>query len=110
MMYDTCEVIVEANKPRNDFKNFEFELIRYFSITSPVSESEFEKMSESELTGKVYKATLEFYTEKTERSAREAFPIIKNVFEDKNNQFERIVVPFTKESLRIARKTIESRF
>ena len=95
MMYDTCEVIVEANKPRNDFKNFEFELIRYFSITSPVSESEFEKMSESELTGKVYKATLEFYTEKTERSAREAFPIIKNVFEDKNNQFERIVVPFT---------------
>ena len=52
-------------------------------------------MSESELTGKVYKATLEFYTEKTERSAREAFPIIKNVFEDKNNQFERIVVPFT---------------
>ena len=95
MMYDTCEVIVEANKPRNDFKNFEFELIRYFSITSPVSESEFEKMSESELTSKVYKATLEFYTEKTERSAREAFPIIKNVFEDKNNQFERIVVPFT---------------
>jgi preprotein translocase subunit SecA len=24
-----------------------------------------------------------------------AFPIIKNVYEDKNNQFERIVVPFT---------------
>ena len=95
MMYDTCEVIVEANKPRNDFKNFEFELIRYFSITSPVTESEFEKLSEMELTGKVYKAALEFYTEKTERSAREAFPIIKNVYEDKNNQFERIVVPFT---------------
>ena len=48
-----------------------------------------------ELTSKVYKATLEFYTEKTERSAREAFPIIKSVYEDKQNQFERIVVPFT---------------
>ena len=95
MMYDTCEVIVEANKTGNNFKNFEFELIRYFSITSPVTESEFEKLSETELTGKVYKATLEYYTEKTERSAREAFPIIKNVYEDKNNQFERIVVPFT---------------
>ena len=41
------------------------------------------------------RATLEFYTDKTERSAREAFPIIKGVYEDKNNQFERIVVPFT---------------
>ncbi len=95
MMYDTCEVIVEANKPRNDFKNFEFELIRYFSITSPVSQIEFEKIATIELTGKVYKSALEFYTEKTERSAREAFPIIKNVYEDNTNQFERIVVPFT---------------
>jgi preprotein translocase subunit SecA len=95
MMYDTCEVIVDSNKQARDFKNFEFELIRYFSITSPVSESEFERISEMELTGKVYKAALEFYTEKTERSAREALPIIKNVYEDKNNQFERIVVPFT---------------
>ena len=95
MMYDTSEVIVTSNKATNDFKNFEFELIRYFSITSPVSESEFERLSEMELAGKVYKAALEFYTEKTERSAREALPIIKNVYEDQNNQFERIVVPFT---------------
>ncbi len=95
MMYDTSEVIVETNKANNDFKNFEFELIRYFSITSPVSASEFEKLSEMDLSGKVYKAALEFYNAKTERSAREALPIIAGVFEDQNNQFERIVVPFT---------------
>ena len=95
MLYDTCEVIIADNKATNNFKNFEFELIRYFSITSPVTESEFNKLNEIELTGKVYKATLEYYTEKTARSAREAFPIIKSVYEDKNNEFERIVVPFT---------------
>lgn len=95
MMYDTCEVIVEANKASNDFKNFEFELIRYFSITSPVNEADFAKISAQELTGKVYKSALEFYNEKTARSAREAYPIIKNVFENESNQFERIVVPFT---------------
>src|SRR6218665_1052910 len=95
MMYDTCELIVSENKATNDFKNFEFELIRYFSITSPVTESEFASINEMDLTGKVYKAALQYYTEKTERSAREAFPIIKNVFEEQNNQFERIVVPFT---------------
>ncbi len=95
MLYDTCDLIVAENKATNDFKNFEFELIRYFSITSPVTESDFAKLTEIELTGKVYKAASQFYTEKTERSAREAFPIISNVYEDKNNQYERIIVPFT---------------
>ena len=95
MLYDTCDLIATENKATNDFKNFEFELIRYFSITSPVSESEFSKFTEIELTAKVYKAASQFYTEKTERSAREAFPIISNVYLDKNNQYERIIVPFT---------------
>ncbi|MDR6968331.1 preprotein translocase subunit SecA [Flavobacterium arsenatis] len=95
MIYDTCELIASSNKEVNDFKNFEFELIRYFSITSPISESDFTKLSVNDIAGKVYKATLEYYTEKTARSAREAFPIIKNVFENDGNQFERIVVPFT---------------
>jgi preprotein translocase subunit SecA len=95
MLYDTCELIVSSNKNTSDFKNFEFELIRYFSITSVVSETEFSKLTELELTGRIYKAASVFYKEKTERCAIEAFPIISNVYEDKNNQFERIVVPFT---------------
>ena len=95
MMYDTCEVIVGDNKASGDFKNFEFELIRYFSITSPISEAEFSKLTETEITGKVYKAAMQYYTEKTERSAREAFPIIANVYEQEGNKFERIIVPFT---------------
>jgi len=95
MIYDTCELITTSNKEVSDFSNFEFELIRYFSITSPISEAEFAKLSPNEIAGKVYKSALEYYTEKTARSAREAMPIIKNVFENKNNQFERIVVPFT---------------
>lgn len=95
MMYDTCEVIVGDNKAINDFKTFEFEVIRYFSITSPVSESEFEKLNEMEITGRLYKAAYQYYSEKCERSAREAFPIIANVYENPGNHFERIVVPFT---------------
>jgi preprotein translocase subunit SecA len=95
MLFDTCELIVSQNKASNDYKNFEFDLIRYFSITSPVTESEFEKASESDLTGKVYRAAMQYYTEKNERSAREALPIIAGVYENPNNQYERIVVPFT---------------
>jgi preprotein translocase subunit SecA len=95
MMYDTCEVIVEDNKAVNDFKNFEFELIRYFSITSPVSEAEFSKLNITDLTRKIYQAASDYYAEKTERSAGEAFPIVQNVFENEGNKFERIIVPFS---------------
>ena len=95
MMYDTCENIVSENKMSSNFKNYEFELIRYFSITSPISEAEFNKLTEMEITGKIYKAALAYYVEKNARDAREAFPIIKNVYENPTNQYERIVVPFS---------------
>ncbi len=95
MLYDACELIAQNNKQNDDFKNFEFELIRYFSIESPISESEFKKLSVLEIAGKVYKAAYAHYNEKNERSAREAFPIIKNVYENPDNRYERIVVPFT---------------
>jgi preprotein translocase subunit SecA len=95
MMYDTCELVVEQNKVAGDFKNYEFELIRYFSISSPVSEAEFGKLTDREITGKTYKAVLEHYNDKIERNASEAFPIIKNVYENNNGQYLRIIVPFT---------------
>jgi preprotein translocase subunit SecA len=95
MMYDTCELIVQNNKLAGDFKNFEFELIRYFSISSPVTAAEFGKMQERDIVGQTYKAVLAHYTEKSARNAHEAFPVIKNVYENNNGQYERIVVPFT---------------
>lgn len=95
MMYDSCELITSTNKQAGDYKNFEFEVIRYFGITSPVSEIEFAKVNEMEITGRLYKAAMQYYTEKTERSAREAFPIVKNIYENPNNQYERVVVPFS---------------
>ncbi|MFD2891567.1 preprotein translocase subunit SecA [Flavobacterium chuncheonense] len=95
MMYDTCELIVQNNKLAGDFKNFEFELIRYFSISSPVTAAEFAKMQERDIVGQTYKAVLAHYTEKSARNAHEAFPVIKNVYENNNGQYERIVVPFT---------------
>ncbi len=95
MIYDTCEVITETNKAVNDFKNFEFELIKYFSITAPISEEEFSKLTFQEISAKVYASAYAHYQEKMERSAATAFPVIKKVYEDNANKFERIVVPFT---------------
>ncbi len=95
MIYDTSEVIVEANKQAQDYKNFEFELIRYFSMPSPVDEGTFSSMGEKELTDKVYHAAFDHYKDKMTRNADLAFPIIKRVYEDPASKFERIVVPFS---------------
>jgi len=95
MIYDTAEVITASNKTGDNFKNFEFELIRYFSTSSPISEEEFKNDSIQDISGKVYTAVLEHYKSKTARSAETAFPVIKNVFETQGNKFERILVPFT---------------
>ncbi len=95
MVYDTCEVIADTNKAASDYKNFEFELIKYFSITSPISEADFTKMSVQDIANKVYSNAYKYYQEKMERNAATAFPVIKKVYEDSANKFERIVVPFT---------------
>ncbi|NJX15016.1 preprotein translocase subunit SecA [Tamlana crocina] len=95
MIFDTSEGIADTNKNANDFKNFEFELIRYFSMSSPVSEAEFGKLSAQEITSRIYKAAFEHYREKMERNAELAFPVIKNVYENQGDKFKRIVVPFT---------------
>lgn len=95
MIYDTSEGIAETNKNANDFKNFEFELIRYFSMSSPITKAEFEKLPSQDIAGKIYKASFEHYREKMQRNADLAFPIIKNVYETQRDKFKRIVVPFT---------------
>ncbi|MFY9236742.1 MAG: preprotein translocase subunit SecA, partial [Flavobacteriaceae bacterium] len=95
MIFDTCEIITGDNKAASDFKNFEFELIKYFGMTAPFSEEEFLKEAPNSLTRKTYKSVLVHYQNKMARSSQTAFGVIKNVYEDQSNKFERIVVPFT---------------
>ncbi|MFD2916286.1 preprotein translocase subunit SecA [Psychroserpens luteus] len=95
MIYDTSEGIAEANKATEDFKNFEFELIRYFSMSSPISEAEFGKLGIQDIAGKVYKAAFEHYRAKMKRNAELAFPVIENVYMNQRDKYKRIVVPFT---------------
>ena len=95
MIYDISENISEGNKLAQDYKNFEFELIRFFSMSSPISEQEFESKDSKTVTDIVYKAAYEHYKQKMERTASEVFPVIKNVMENDERNFERIAVPFT---------------
>ena len=95
MIYDTCENIVLNNKAVNDFKNFEFELIKYFSVTTEIDANSFESIPEKEIIDKIYKVVLSHYLNKIENNAKLAYPVIKHVYEKQREKFKRIVVPFT---------------
>jgi preprotein translocase subunit SecA len=95
MVYDTCEAIVMSNKVNNDYTNFEFELIRFSSTTSPFSKEEFTEKEERVLIDELFKEVYKHYQNKIERNAVAAFPVIKDVYEKQGDRYERIVVPFT---------------
>lgn len=95
MIYDTCDSIVLNNKMTNDYSNFEFELIRFSSTTSPFSKEEFETKDERVLVDELFEVVYKHYQGKIERSAVAAFPVIKDVYEKQGDRYERIVVPFT---------------
>ena len=95
MIFETCEAIVNINKAAKDFQNFEFELIRFTSMTSPFSEDEFNTLTEQELANKLYDIITQHYKDKVERNALLTYPVIKNVYENEGDKYERIVVPFS---------------
>jgi preprotein translocase subunit SecA len=95
MIYDTCGSIVSEFQPSKDYQGFKLELYRVLALDSEISEDDFNQKNEDEVTDFVYNKAIEAYQLKTERIAKVAFPVIKNVYSNKNNNFQNIVVPFT---------------
>ncbi len=95
MIYDLSENISEGNLLAQDYKNFEFELIRNFAMPSPITESNFKGMKAQDLTGKVYKAALEQYENKKRQISEAVFSVIKAIKDSPEANFERIGVPFS---------------
>ena len=83
------------NLANKDYKQFEFELIRLFSLTSPISAEDFESQNVTALTEKIYQAALAHYKQKMEENAARVYPVVKDVYQNPKNTFKRIVVPFT---------------
>ncbi len=95
MIFDTAASIVGEAKNNENYKQLEFDLIKYFTMDTPVTESEFKSTSTRDLTEKVYKAAIADYQRHVERQAEKAYPLIAQVYENPTNQFTRIQVPFT---------------
>lgn len=95
MIFDVSQSIVNKNKLSNDFKEFEFDIIKYFTMESPVSEGEFKSMLAPALTKSLYAAAEKDYSMKLDLLREKSFPIIENVFNTQGSMFKMIQVPFT---------------
>jgi len=95
MMRDVTDNTVAEALETQDFAQFELNLLRHFGIESPVSENEFASKSKDDLHDLVLDAVHEHYKEKSGRMAAQAFPIIKQVYENQSATYENITTPIT---------------
>jgi len=95
MTWETVALIVEENKSTNNFTDFELELIKNFTMESPISASEFSTMTEQAIANKIYTNALEEYKHKLQVTSEKMFPIIENVFKNQGHLYKNIQIPFT---------------
>jgi preprotein translocase subunit SecA len=65
------------------------------SIESPVSEADFSNLKPEDIIQKTFDAMLGSYTRKIDSISKQAYPVIKDVYETKAHLYKNIVVPFT---------------
>ncbi|HCC71681.1 MAG TPA: preprotein translocase subunit SecA [Bacteroidales bacterium] len=95
MMYDVSESIVNTYLPEADYENFSIDLLRSFSMESPVEEKEFLKINADELIEMLNRNVIDTYRRKVEKISAEAYPVIKDVYEKQSHVYENVVVPIS---------------
>jgi preprotein translocase subunit SecA len=95
MIFDVAHSIVTKGKATGSYKDFEYEIIKTFTMESPVSESDFGNKNVQDLTNILFKAAQEDYRMKLNLLKEKSFPIIENVYQNQGSMFKMIQVPFT---------------
>lgn len=94
-IYDVAATIVGNTKAGNQYKEFEYEVIKFFTMEAPVTEAEFKAKSVKELTDIVFKKAEEDYKNRLELLKESSFPIIENVFKQQGHLYKNVQVPFS---------------
>ena len=95
MIFDISNVIILNAQQNSDFEDFKYQVISNFGIESPFSEKELLEKDASLLTDRLYESAKEKYQRKINNIKSQAFPVIKNIYENQSDTIENIVMPFT---------------
>ncbi|MBY0244832.1 MAG: SEC-C domain-containing protein, partial [Sphingobacteriaceae bacterium] len=95
MTYDVAEDIVAEYKEEKNYEGFKLEVIKNFSFESSINEETFQSKSIQHLTSILFEEALSFYKRKSDGIINQALPILKEVFAERGQHIDNIVVPFT---------------
>jgi preprotein translocase subunit SecA len=95
IMYDVCESIVNEYHGNLEYEDFKLEVLRVLSIEPPFNESDYLKLGSDEIIEKLYSTIHDSYLRKQAIIARQAYPVIKDVYEKQSKIYENIVVPIS---------------
>ena len=79
----------------NDFIGAKEEFYKVLSMEIPFDQNEFENTSKNDLCERAFQAAMADFKRKTDRIQSVAWPIIKQVYENQGQLYERIMVPIT---------------
>ncbi|AZA78490.1 preprotein translocase subunit SecA [Chryseobacterium sp. G0186] len=95
MIFDVANSIAAKGKATGNYKDFEYEIIKTFTMESPVSQNDFNNKTVQDLTNILFQAAQEDYKMKLNLLKEKSFPIIENVYQNQGSMFKMIQVPFT---------------
>jgi preprotein translocase subunit SecA len=93
MIYDTADNIVETARKTGDFEEMEVDLLKILAMDSPFKEEDFNSTKITTLCDEVADAALGTFKRKMDKLALIAYPVIKQVYEQKGQQYESILIP-----------------
>jgi len=102
MFYDLCATACENNHSMKQYENYRMDLLRMFGIDAPLSAEDFGRMKLDDVIHPTYAAVIEKYNQKIQTIRAEAFPVIKNIYENNTQGYTNVAVPFSD-----LRKTIQ---
>ena len=95
MIHDTAALLVDEFHDARDYEGFKLDVIRTFSVESPISEQDFNSGKADDVLDKLVTSLIQSYARKKSGIAERAFPVIANVYETQGEKFKNIVIPFT---------------
>lgn len=95
MVFDVAEDIVSEYKEAGNYEGFKLEVIKNFSADTSIDENEFASKGIHPLTDKLFEEVTSFYARKSDAIMDQAMPVLRQVFAERGEQIEQIIVPFT---------------
>ena len=87
--------LLDQSLTEKDYTVFKNNFLKTFSLECPISNDEFSSKNINQLHDKISKYIFKKYQQRIENIKNEALPVLKSMYENDENQFKNILIPFS---------------